>query len=209
MKKGLLILIPLLILAVCLSRPDELPAVEEPVEPVREVSLIILPSTVIQGEPVLVVVNDLGTSTIKALTFNGKVVSVFQHESKPSALIGLDLRMTTGTYPLVLTLEDGRKFGKELLVGKRAVVEAPLGIPETLGGNTPASEQELLNTLAQEGAIINSIPTALSKLWNGTFRLPLNPPLVVTDTYGYSRVTGASTLAHKGTDYRAKVGTPV
>jgi murein DD-endopeptidase MepM/ murein hydrolase activator NlpD len=31
----------------------------------------------------------------------------------------------------------------------------------------------------------------------------------VTDTYGNSRVTGGSNISHKGTDFRAAVGTPI
>ncbi|MEK7135197.1 MAG: M23 family metallopeptidase, partial [Patescibacteria group bacterium] len=107
------------------------------------------------------------------------------------------------------TLSNGATVRKKLEVGKRVVVEAPLGIPEELGGNTPEAEQELLNTLVQEGAIINAIPTSPAKLWQGAFRLPIDSPITITDTYGYGRLTGASTIAHKGTDFRAAVGTPV
>ncbi len=157
----------------------------------------------------LVTVENLGTSTIVSLKFNGKSLKTFENAGKIEALIGLDLRMTPGTYPLTLTLPDGQVLKRNLAVGKRVVVTAPLGIPESLGGNTTSSEQTLLKTLVDEGAIINSIPTADTKLWHGTFRLPIDPPITITDVYGYSRETGASTLAHKGTDFRAAVGTPV
>ncbi|MDP2641908.1 MAG: M23 family metallopeptidase, partial [bacterium] len=70
-------------------------------------------------------------------------------------------------------------------------------------------EKTLINTLVQEGAIINSIPTANTVLWSGEFRLPIDEPITITDTYGYSRLTGASSISHKGTDFRASLGTPV
>ncbi len=160
----------------------------------------------VQGEPVLITVEGLAaTTTVKSVTFNGRTLGVFG----ASALLGIDLRMEGGTYPVVAALSTGETVIKNLVVGKREVVQAPLGIPDELGGNTPAAEKELISSLAQEGAIINSIPTSLVQLWSGGFRLPLDPPVVVTDTYGYSRLTGASTIAHKGTDYRAAVGTPV
>jgi len=46
-------------------------------------------------------------------------------------------------------------------------------------------------------------------LWQGSFRYPLSAPITITDVYGYSRQTGGSSIAHKGTDFRAVVGTPV
>lgn len=172
----------------------------------KEVSIIFNPANPIQGEPVLVSVENLsGTTSVRSITFNGRALGVFGHQ----ALLGIDLRQTTGNYPVMATLSDGTKIQKNLVVGKREVVQAPLGIPDSLGGDTPEAEKELLNTLAQEGALINAIPTTPSKLWSGSFRLPLHPPITITDTYGYSRLTGASTIAHKGTDYRAAVGTPV
>lgn len=214
MRKLWWLLVPIVILGIYLARPEavsevvEKPVVEEEVpvkEEVKEVSISFLPTNVIQGEPVLITIHDLATSTIKNLSFNGSKLSIFGNQ----ALLGLDLRMTPATYPVVATLSDGTSVKKNLVVGKRVVVEAPLGIPEELGGNTPEAEQVLLNTLMQEGAIINAITTSPTKLWQGAFRLPINPPITITDTYGYSRITGASSLAHKGTDFRATVGTPV
>ncbi len=38
--------------------------------------------------------------------------------------------------------------------------------------------------------------------------MPVKNP-IITDTYGYSRQTGAYSIAHKGTDFRAVEGTPV
>jgi murein DD-endopeptidase MepM/ murein hydrolase activator NlpD len=181
--------------------PEEVKAVEP--------SLTISPDTILQGEPALITINNIGTSTVRSLTFNGKALGIFSHDGKSSALVGIDLRQTPGSYPLVLTLSDGRTVKKNLVVSARQVVKAPLGIPEELGGNTPEAEKELLNTLAQEGALINAIPTASEKLWSGEFRVPIDPPITITDVYGYSRITVNSTIAHKGTDYRAAVGTPV
>lgn len=39
--------------------------------------------------------------------------------------------------------------------------------------------------------------------------MPLEGTITVTDKYGYSRVTGGSSLNHKGVDLRAPLGTPV
>lgn len=223
MKKALLILIPLIALAVFMSRPRALPATNDqvttatenvvpevkPVVQSEEASLSLSPTSVEQGDPVLVTLENVPSSSVKSLIFNKQSVPTFENGGKTQALLGLELRMTAGTYPLKLILTSGEVVSKDVVVGKKLIVSAPLGIPESLGGNSTSSTQQLLTTLADEGAIINAVPTTGRKLWSGTFRLPLNPPITITDTYGYSRETGGSTLAHKGTDYRASVGTPV
>lgn len=179
----------------------------EPEAP-KEPSLEVRPESVRQGDPALVIVENADTSTLRSITFNGKPLGVFEQGGKPAAMIGIDLRMQTGSYPLVLTFEDGETLRRSVQVTARTIAKVPLGIPEELGGNTPESERQLINTLVEEGRIINSIPSSHQKLWTGGFRYPVDNP-VVTDTYGYSRLTGASTISHKGTDFRAAVGTPV
>lgn len=220
MKKILLLALPLILLgfmlfyfAVYTGEPQNAQdlAIDSPevLPGIVELGISVHPETVLQGDPAWVVVNGLATSTIESLTFNGRKLGIFDHEGKPSALIGIDLRMESGTYPLVLTLEDGRTVRKDLVIGERTIAKAPLGIPEDLGGNTPESERQLINTLVEEGRIISAVPTSNEKLWNGTFVYPVPEPIVITDTYGYSRLTGASTISHKGTDFRAPEGTPI
>lgn len=214
MQKWLLLLIPIIGLGVYLNRTEPVtPIIQEEDKPVveeektPEPEIIFTPASVIQGEPFVISVT--GTSTVKSIIFNKQDLGIFQYKNNPSAIAGIDLRGASGEYPVSVTLSSGEVIKKNLTVGKREVVQAPLGIPDSLGGNTPQAEQELLNTLAQEGAIINAITVSKSQLWSGSFRYPLNSPITVTDTYGYSRLTGASTIAHKGTDFRAATGTPV
>lgn len=176
----------------------------------EEISISISPGTIIQGDPAQITINGLSsTQAIKSLSFDGKPVPVFLYEGKSTALVGIDLRGRTGSYKLVLTLEDGQKVEGELVVGERAVAKAPLSIPEKLGGDTPEAEKELIKTLAEEASLISAVTTSDQKLWGNRFRFPLAGEVFITDTYGYTRLTGASTISHKGTDFRATVGTPV
>lgn len=219
MKKGLLIVIPIAI-AVALavqhkqamapqSRAPEVPDTGT-VEEAREVGISIQPAAIEQGDPAMVVIKNVGdVSTIRSIIWNGKRLGVFQYNDKPTALVGVDLKMATGVYPLTLTLSDGRIVKKDLVVRKRSIATAPLGIPDQLGGNTPEAEKELLATLAKENAILAAIPTEEKMFWSGEFEFPLKGSIVITDPYGYTRLTGASTISHKGTDFRAAVGTPV
>ncbi len=222
MKKLWFILIPLVAFAVYMSKPSPAPAheqvvaspikVELPVEKpkVEEASLSTSPKEVSQGDPVLVTVSGLtSTSSIRSFKFNNESLPVFLYKNKPTILIGIDLRLAPAAYPMTLTLTDGRVVEKNLVVKEKYKEVAPLSIPDSLGGNTPESEQELINSLEAEAKIINAIKTTNEPLWRDTFRFPLAEPITITDPYGYSRQTGGSTIAHKGTDFRAAVGTPV
>jgi murein DD-endopeptidase MepM/ murein hydrolase activator NlpD len=170
--------------------------------------ILISPKDIQQGEPAKIVVEGVGTSTVTSLTLSGKKLDTFILDNRPTAVVGIDLKKPDGAYPLVATLSSGEKLEAELLVGKRYIAEAPLGIPEKLGGNTTAGQERLLASLARDNAVLNSVPTTKEVLWKGKFRYPVDNP-VVTDTYGYSRLTVATTISHKGTDFRAPIGTPV
>lgn len=173
-------------------------------------TLSITPETIQQGEPALITVEGVtSTSSVKSFTFNGRRLVTFLYKGQVTALLGINLRAAPGTFPLVLTLNDGRQSQQNFVIKERVIVRVPFGIPEKLGGNTPEAEKELISTLVQEGKIINAIPTSNEKLWSENFGLPLTGPLVVEDIYGYTRITGNSTLSHKGTDLRAPIGTPV
>lgn len=182
---------------------------DEEVRP-RELSISIYPEIILQGDPALIIIEGAtSTSNIKSLTFDNRTLGVFLNDGKVGAIVGVDLRGRIGSHPVVLTLTDGRVIKKDLIVGERVIAKAPLGIPEKLGGNTPQSEQNLISTLVQEGALISAVISGKEKLWDGTFRFPVDPPITITDVYGYSRLTGASTISHKGTDFRASVGTSI
>lgn len=172
-------------------------------------SIQVSPAIVMQGEPALVTITGLAsTSSVKTITFDENSEGVFLYHGQPAALIGIDLRREPGTYQISATLSDGRIFEKEISIAQRVVVEAPLGIPAKLGGNTVASQNALVSTLADENKSLAEIPTETSTLWTTEFTWPLTE-VVVTDPYGYSRKTGAYTIPHKGTDFKASEGTPV
>ncbi len=200
MKKVLWLLIPFILLGAYLYKPEAR-------TPVSELALSVIPENPIQGEPVLIMVN--GTTSVESIKFNGRELRIFEHEGKPSALAGIDLRAETGEYDVEVSTVQSRTLHKKLAVGERVIAKVPLGIPEKLGGDTPEAEQELINTLVKEAVIINAVPSGDKKLWSSKFRFPLEGEIFVTDSYGYSRITLGSTISHKGADFRAEVGTPV
>ena len=177
---------------------------------VTEPFLSITPDSIQQGEPALITVEGLtSTSSIKSFTINDIPLVMFLHTDQVTALLGVDLRATPGTYSLVLTFKDGEQIRGNLIINERSLVKVPFVIPEKLGGNTRASERELISTLATEAKIINALPTGSEKLWTLPFGSPLKGALVVSDAYGYTRIIGKSTMSHKGVDLNAPMGTSV
>lgn len=173
------------------------------------VSIQITPKEVIQGEPVLIQITGAKPSEIKKLTFDQTVLNFFTYQNKPTALVGIDLNKKNGNYPITLTLKNGSSTAENLVVKAREKYEAPLAVPEKLGGNSPANQAKVVDTLGQENAILAVIKTGLKAFWTNKFIYPISTPIVITDEYGYSRLTGAYTITHKGVDLRAAEGTKV
>jgi len=167
------------------------------------------PERVLQGEPLIITIESLNPPlTVEKLVFDGKPIDIFLYQSKPTAIIGIDLNKKPGVYIATTTLSNGEVLIKEITIVKREKYEAPLGIPEKLGGNSTTSQQKLISSLSNENYILNNLWTGKKAFWTQKFQLPVTNP-VITDEYGYSRITGSYSIAHKGTDFRAKEGTPV
>ncbi|MDD5050427.1 MAG: M23 family metallopeptidase [Candidatus Pacebacteria bacterium] len=172
-------------------------------------AISITPTKIIQGEPILVQIKTADLPEIKNISFDGKSLGIFSYKSEPSAFIGIDLAKKPGTYKLLATLADGEELEKNITIGMRPKVEAPLGIPEKLGGNTEEAVTNVISTMAQESKTLLGIKTASTALWTAPFRFPLAGKITVTDPYGYVRQTVGEAINHKGTDFHADEGTPV
>lgn len=175
----------------------------------QNASISFSPEQIIQGEPIMVTLEGItSTSSVRSVSFAGAPLGVFLYQNKVTALVGVDINKKPGIYKISAELSDGKILAKNITVNKRPKVEAPLDIPEKLGGNTTTSQKTLVTTLAEENAGLANIRTGTKSFWTEKFRWPLKE-ITVTDPYGYSRQTGAYSIAHKGTDFRAKEGTPV
>ena len=171
-------------------------------------SLSIRPSAIIQGDPVMIQIDGAKLSSVKSVSFGGKTLKFFQYGGKPTALAAVDLSGPTGTTTAKAKLVNGEVVSEQVFVSPRVKSEAPLGIPEKLGGNTPASEKKLVDTLSAENSILAALKSGTKAFWKIPFGFPVGDPFV-TDIYGYSRTTGAYSIAHKGSDFRAPIGTKV
>lgn len=172
-------------------------------------SVQVLPEHIVQGEPVMVRIKDVASvSAVSKITFDERPIGVFVYQSLPSAFLGIDLYERVGGHSLKITLADGKVIEKTIFLEKRKMTEMPLGIPEKLGGNTVKSQKNLASSLTKENNLLLRIPTSKKQLWNKNFIFPVLDPIVV-DPYGYERLTGEYTIAHRGTDFRAPTGTNV
>lgn len=169
----------------------------------------VKPEHVIQGEAVMITVNGTNSlSEIKSITLDNKPLSLFLYNDKPTTFYGVDIKKVPKVSKIVVTLRNGTVIKHDLPINERKKIEAPLGIPEKLGGNTVVAEKSLVAMLASENYALSNLATGKKSFWTKPFSYPLVDP-IVTDDYGYTRKTGASTIAHKGTDFKAVKGTSV
>ncbi len=171
--------------------------------------LTITPERSIQGEPIMISVEAIPTEqSVQSISFDGKKLGVFIFRGLPTALYGIDLYKKPGIYKIRATLRGGEVLEKDMTIGEREKIEIPIDIPQKLGGNTQASADKLIDTVAQENTGLLGLRTGDHAFWTQNFKYPLSNP-IVTDNYGYQRRIVGYSIAHKGTDFRAKEGIPI
>ncbi|HEU5114882.1 MAG TPA: M23 family metallopeptidase [Candidatus Paceibacterota bacterium] len=166
----------------------------------------VYPSAPIQGDPVMISVE--GTTSVSAIAFQGKPLSVFLFKGVPTAFYGFDINKKAGVYSIIATLADGSIVTQKIYVAPREKPQLAFEIPAKLGGNATSSQKTLVSTLAAENASLIGLRTGTHAFWTAPFGYPVSKP-IITDTYGYLRDTGAVSVTHKGTDFHAVLGTPV
>lgn len=182
-----------------------------PISVGAQAEITLRPENPIQGEPVAIIVSGINsTSTISSATLGKQKLNFFVYNKEIMALYGIDLSAKVGTSTITVKLNNGNTISKDLVISKRPSVEASIDIPQKLGGNTPQAAKKLVTNLIDEQAIVTKITSVVrpKSFWKDKFVLPSRNP-IVTDTYGYSRNTVGYQIAHKGTDFRAKIGDEV
>jgi murein DD-endopeptidase MepM/ murein hydrolase activator NlpD len=171
-------------------------------------NLDIYPEKPIQGDVLIIQTKNLTKEDISKILFDGKSLWFFNYQNRATAFWGSDLNQKPGLYTIKIIKESGEVIEEKIEIKKREKYEAPLGIPEKLGGNTKEAGQKLVSNLDKENSEINSLKSLNKKLWLEKFSYPLKD-ITITDEYGYSRNTVGNIISHKGTDFRAQEGTPV
>ena len=171
-------------------------------------TITLTPSIVIQGEPVMVTINGAKLSDIKSTTYDKKALTFFLYKNIPTAFIGVDINKKIGKYEISVLLNNGEQIKNILTVNLRPKEEAVMTVPDKLGGNSPSNQTKVVLQMNKESQILASLYTGKKSFWTEKFQYPLLNP-IITDPYGYSRLTGAYTITHKGVDLRATLGTKV
>ncbi|OHA30486.1 MAG: hypothetical protein A3B08_04275 [Candidatus Taylorbacteria bacterium RIFCSPLOWO2_01_FULL_43_44] len=163
------------------------------------------PSPVEQGQALMIKISGATLNDIAKIYVDGKSLWFFNYNGSPTAFYAIDLNAEPGEKKIRVLMEDGSEVEKTFMINERQKIEAPLGIPDKLGGNTPEAATSLVTNLGNENSVINSLLSTNKKFWTESFRYPLKYP-TVTDSYGYLRKTGYYSIPHKGTDFRAPEG---
>jgi len=163
-------------------------------------TLSVYPEVIVQGDPIIIVVS---TTTPQTITFNNKKILTNKYKNSIVALVGTDINQKVGEYNIV-----AGDLKKTITIKARPKIEEKMSIPKKLGGDTKESEKILMKTMAVEADTLRNLVSTTTQLWKGKFMYPVKDPFV-TDTYGYSRMTVGSVITHKGTDFRAPIGTKV
>ncbi|PIQ68658.1 MAG: hypothetical protein COV91_02985 [Candidatus Taylorbacteria bacterium CG11_big_fil_rev_8_21_14_0_20_46_11] len=171
-------------------------------------SIGVTPAEFMQGDPARITIEGVSRDDIDSLSWGNTPLPLFEYEGKVSSIVGVDLSTRPGLSVLTLRLVDGTVITKQVRVGSRKRTTAPLGIPDKMGGNTPTAESNLMKMFVQENAILAQLTSTTTPLWHDSFQYPLSDTRV-SDSFGYVRQTGASTIFHRGTDFEADIGTPV
>lgn len=168
----------------------------------------VKPETVFQGDPVAILL-DVPVSDVSSGTFLGKKLFFFTLDGLASTVVPTDLYMTVGTYPIKIILKDGTELTQDVVIHKRQKEKFVLPIPPQLGSNTPANQTKVISNLIDENKILSqAYYRHMRPLWSVSFQNPLKNP-IVTDVFGTVRQTGAYSVSHKGTDFKATIGTDV
>ena len=166
----------------------------------------IYPEKIQFGDPVFITIN--ASSTPEKIFFDEKEIPIFQYKEIDRAILPIPLEERKTDHTITVFLSNGMKLKKDIKLFDRIKKTETLGIPESLGGNTKTAVKSLVNNLAIESKSISNVKSEKEILWSKPFIRPLKE-IKITDVYGYSRDTLGYNIVHKGTDFRAPVGTEV
>ena len=189
------------------ARIVEPPAGESPSDP----AVTLVPPSVVNGGATLVVVRGLVEGDSVTGTFNGESVPFAAAAGKATALVGIDLDVKPGKYPVVVKVK--RASGKPSTVK----IELPVEDAKYEVEKLTLPKEKVTDFDPKTLARINKEAKALSSLWpkwaperswSGAFQKPV--PGDVRSVFGGRRViNGEPRSPHAGIDQRGAEGTPI
>ena len=180
--------------------------------PVPGATELISPNgPVSQGEVVQITLTGLEDgSEVKGL-WQSQPLEFFEVKEKEyRSLLGIDFRLTPGTYPLEVEVDSPKNspttYRTSIEVAKKEFGEQSLTLPE----NMVTLDAKTLKRVRKEAAEFKKLWDVHTpkKYWYGNFVLPL--PGKLSTPFGLGRIlNGEPRSPHSGVDLRAKLGEPV
>ncbi len=180
-------------------------------EPAAQPSVSLSPSIVQPGSPELIRVLAPGSTSVTG-DWLGHTLTFFPGIDRSSwfALAGADVAAPAGpsTLRVTITLTSGETRALTLPVDLKPAHyrTTTLTVPPRFVEPSPAELQRIQEEKELKARIFAA--SAPQPLWHGNFRPPMRAAL--TDSFGTRRlVNGELNSIHKGSDFRARTGTPV
>lgn len=174
-------------------------------------ALALHPPKVVNGGVTLAVVKGLRAGDEVTGTFNGQAWPFASSEGGASALIGIDLDVKTGTYPVAVTVKraDGSvvNLAEKLPVEDAGYEVEKLTLPPS---KVTGFDEATLTRIRKDQRDFGALWPAwnLERHWTGAFVKPV--PGSISSEFGGRRViNGEPRSPHSGIDQRGAVGTPI
>lgn len=136
----------------------------------------------------------------------GREIPAFRDEGLWRALVGIDLDIRPGKYPVTITSDRGARATYVLIVKPRAFPTRRLKVPESFV-TPPASEED---RIVREAALLTATWAAsvAERLWTGSFVRPVAEP--ANSAFGTRSIfNGKPRAPHSGADFQSPAGTPI
>jgi hypothetical protein len=196
-----LLVVILVATPLCLAVQTQAGAIEliEPKQPVA------------QGDVARIVLKGLRNESKVKGSWRGEPLEFFKNDKgEYGSLVGIDLRLTPGSYPLEVQINSPGDRPQNLRttveVVKKDFGEQRLSLPENMVTLDPAT----LKRVKQEGAKFSRLwyKQSPKRYWRGSFTRPVTGKL--TTPFGLRRLLNDEPRSpHSGVDLRAAVGEPV
>ncbi len=175
------------------------------------IGLIEPTQPVAQGEVVQIVLKGLRNGSKVKGSWRGEPLEFFEiGEGEYGSLVGIDFRLTPGTYPLEVYVnspgDSPLTYRRTLEVARKDFDEQHLSLPENMVNLDAAT----LKRVRKEGAKFSRLwyKQSPKRYWQGSFIRPV--PGKRTTPFGLRRIlNGEPRSPHSGVDLRAALGEPV
>ncbi len=165
--------------------------------------IIIQPNKIGPGDIVTVVVKN-AAGPVEG-TFNGKKLYFNEVQNFSEAVLGIDLNIEPGTYPLEV-MSNGKKLLKNIKIMKKKYPVQRLTLPEDMVILSPENEARVERDQKKTSSIW---PVDSVRVWNGNFIDPL-PGKKIGTPFGVRRIINKIPKnPHSGVDITADEGDPV